>query len=229
MNTSVRHFVAEFVGTFALVFIGSGAIIMASRTSSTAGLVTVGLAHGIILAVMVSATMNVSGGHLNPAVTVGVLLARRIGASLAAVNIVAQLAGAVAAGLALKGLMPAEAYAAVRGGGQTIAADVTLMQAISLEAIATFFLVFVVFGTAVNPEAPRLGGMAIGLTIAADIIAIGPLTGASMNPARSFGPAVATGVYEGQIVFWAGPLIGGILAALIWQFVLLKRSAVPAP
>jgi glycerol uptake facilitator-like aquaporin len=81
------------------------------------------------------------------------------------------------------------------------------MQAITLEAIATFFLVFVVFGTCVNPEAPKVGGFAVGLTIAADIIAIGPLTGASMNPARSFGPAVAAGVYEGQIVFWLGPLI----------------------
>jgi MIP family channel proteins len=225
MNTSVRHFVAEFVGTFALVFIGSGAILMASRTNSTAGLVTVALAHGIILAIMVSATMNVSGGHLNPAVTVGVLIARRITPPLAAVNIVAQLAGAVAAAYALRELMPADVFAAARGGGQSVASDVTTLQAISLEAIATFFLVFVVFGTAVNPEAPRLGGMAIGLTIAADIMAIGPLTGASMNPARSFGPAVATGVLEGQIVFWIGPLIGGIVAALIWQFVLLRRPA----
>lgn len=229
MNTSVRHFVAEFVGIFALVFVGSGAILMASRTNSTAGLVTVALAHGIILAIMVSATMNVSGGHLNPAVTVGLLVARRITPPLAAVNIVAQLAGAVAAAYALRELMPADVFAAVRGGGQSVASDVTTLQAISLEAIATFFLVFVVFGTAVNPDAPRLGGMAIGLTIAADIMAIGPLTGASMNPARSFGPAVATGIFEGQIVYWVGPLLGGIVAGLIWQYVLLKRPAATAP
>jgi len=168
--------------------------------------------------------MNVSGGHLNPAVTIGMLLTRRIAPGMAGVHLVAQLAGAIAAALALKGLMPPDVFAAARGGGQAVASDVTTLQAISLEAIATFFLAFVIFGTAVNAEAPRLGGMAIGLTIAADIIAIGPLTGASMNPARSLGPAVAAGIYEGQIVYWVGPLVGAIAAAVLWQSVLLVRK-----
>jgi MIP family channel proteins len=224
MNTSVRHFVAEFLGTFALVFVGGAAIMMASRENSLAGLVAVALAHGIILAVMVSATMNVSGGHLNPAVTVGLLVGRRIAPALAAVHIVGQLAGAVLAAMALKGLIPADLFNAVRGGGQAIASEVTMMQAIGLEAVATLFLVSVVYGTAVNAEAPRLGGMAIGLTIAADILAIGPLTGASMNPARSFGPAVASGVFEGQVVYWIGPLLGAIVAAALWEYLLLKRA-----
>ena len=106
------------------------------------------------------------------------------------------------------------------------------MQAIGLEAIATFFLVFVVFGTAVDPRAPKLGGMAIGLTIAADILAIGPLTGGSMNPARSFGPAVVSHVFEGQMVYWIGPLLGGIVAALLYDRLFLRNgspSAAGAP
>lgn len=223
MNNYVRHFVAEAVGVFALVFIGSGAIMMAQRTNPTAGLLTVALAHGLILALMVSATMGVSGGHINPAVTVGFLVARRISATMAGVHIVAQLVGGILGAFALKGLVPFDVFNAVRGGTQSVSLDITMTQAIGLEVIATFFLIFVIYGTAVAVEVPRLGGMAIGLTIAADIMAIGPLTGGSMNPARSFGPAFASGIWEGQVVFWVGPILGGILAALLWEFVLLPR------
>lgn len=223
MNNYVRHFVAEAVGVFALVFIGSGAIMMAQRTNPTAGLLTVALAHGLILALMVSATMGVSGGHINPAVTVGFLVARRISATMAGVHIVAQLVGGILGALALKGLVPFDVFNAVRGGTQSVSLDITMTQAIGLEVIATFFLIFVIYGTAVAVEVPRLGGMAIGLTIAADIMAIGPLTGGSMNPARSFGPAFASGIWEGQVVFWVGPILGGVLAALLWEFVLLPR------
>jgi MIP family channel proteins len=219
-----RNFIAEFVGTFALVFIGGGAIMMVQRGGYTGGLLPIAFAHGLILALMVSATMNVSGGHLNPAVTLALLVARRIKPTLAGVHIVAQLAGAVAAALALKWGMPTEVFEATRGGGQQVTIDIALGQAVGLEAIATFFLMFVIYGTAVNAEAPRLGGMAIGLTIAADILAIGPLTGASMNPARSFGPALASGVWEGQVVYWIGPILGAIVAALLWEFGILKPA-----
>jgi glycerol uptake facilitator-like aquaporin len=114
-----------------------------------------------------------------------------------------------------------------RLGGQTIALNVTAWQAIGLEAIATFFLVFVVFGTAVDPNAPRVGGLAIGLAVTADTLAIGPLTGASMNPARSFGPAVASGIFEGQAVYWTGPIVGGIAAALLYDMLFLRRGVEP--
>jgi MIP family channel proteins len=216
-----RNFVAEFIGTFALVFVGGGAIMMVQQTGQ-GGLLEIALAHGLILALMVSATMSVSGGHLNPAVTTALLAARRITATVAGVHLAAQFTGAIMAAMALKWTMPSAVFAASRGGGQSIAIDVTMAQAIGLEAIATFFLMFVIYGTAVHMNAPKLGGMAIGLTIAADILAIGPLTGASMNPARSFGPALATGVWEGQIVFWLGPLIGAIAAMLVWEFALLR-------
>ena len=217
-----RNFIAEFVGTFALVFVGSGAIMMVQQTADPSGLLQIALAHGIILAVVVSATMNISGGQLNPAVTLGLLVARRITPTLAGVHVLAQLIGALAAAWALKMTMPSGIFEAAQGGGQSIALDVTAAQAIGLEAIATFFLMFVIYGTAVNADAPKIGGLAIGLTIAADILAIGPLTGASMNPARSFGPAVASGVLAGQVVYWVGPIIGAIAAAMVWEFGILS-------
>ena len=220
-----KNFIAEFIGTFALVFVGGGAIMMAQHTNSSAGLLQVALAHGLILALMVSAFMNVSGGHLNPAVTTGLLVARRITPTVAGVHIIAQLIGAVVAAYALKMTMPTALFTATQGGGQSIALEITATQAIILEAIATFFLMTVIYGTAVNSAAPKIGGLAIGLTIAADIMAIGPLTGASMNPARSFGPAIVSGVFAGQIIYWVGPILGAIAAAMIWEFGILAPNA----
>jgi len=224
MTQQVRHFAAEFVGTFALVFVGGGAIMMAQRTNATSALVMVALAHGIILGVMVSACMNVSGGHLNPSITIGMLVTRRVSPAMAVVHVVAQLLGAVVAAYILKSSFPAAVAAAARLGGQSIASDVTTSQAIVLEGVATFFLMFEVYGTAVNPAAHKVGGLAIGLTIAAGIFAIGPLTGASMNPARSFGPAMVSGVWEAQAIYWIGPIIGSVLAALLWEHVLLEKT-----
>ncbi|MDF2773563.1 MAG: major intrinsic protein [Geminicoccaceae bacterium] len=223
MRDAVRHFVAEFVGIFALVFVGSGAILMARYTNSSAALVSVALAHGLILAIMVTATMRISG-HLNPAVTIGFLVTRRIEPMMAAIYVCAQILGAIAAAYALKATVPAELFDAARGGGQSVALDITGAQAFFLEALATFFLTFVVFGTAVDPNAPKVGGFAIGLTLTAAILAIGPLTGGSLNPARSIGPAVATGIFEGQVIYWTGPLVGSMLAAGIYDALFLRRA-----
>ena len=226
MRDPIRHFVAEFVGIFALVFVGGATLIGAQARGSGAVLLEAALAHGLIFAVMVTATMRISG-HLNPAVTLGFLVARRIEPVMAGVYVVAQLLGAMLAAYALRALFPEPDALAARLGGQTIAISVTAWEAIGLEAIATFFLVFIVFGTAVDPSAPRVGGLAIGLTVTAGILAIGPFTGGSMNPARSFGPAVASGIFEGQAVFWTGPLIGGIAAALLYDTLLLRRGVEP--
>lgn len=226
MRDAWRHFASEFIGTFALVFVGSGAIMTARMSGSQAGLVEVALAHGIILAVMVSALMRISG-HFNPAVTLGFLVTRRIEAMMAALYIIAQVLGAIAAAYALKASYPDSVFVATRGGGQAVALDITGGQAFILETIATFFLVFVIFGTAVDLKGPKIGGLAIGLTIAADILAIGPLTGASMNPARSFGPAVASGVYEAQLLYWAAPILGGLIAALMYEFLFLRVGREP--
>ncbi len=229
MRDTWRHFTAEFVGTFALVFIGGGTIITSPLVQSQATVLSVALAHGLILALLVSATMAISGGHLNPAVTTGFLVTRRIDPMMAVIHWIAQFLGAIIAAYMLKALYPANVANLTLLGGQRISADTTLLQAIALEAIGTFFLVFVVFGTAVDKRGPKLGGMAIGLTIAADILAIGPLTGASMNPARSFGPAVVTHVFEGQTAYWVGPILGGIVAALLYDRLFLRDSTPTAP
>jgi len=219
-------FAAEFVGTFALVFIGGGAII-AAHDAGGAALLAIAVAHGLILALMVTATMSISG-MLNPAVTIGLLAVRRITPALAGISIVAQLLGATFAALALKALMPPDLFTAAHGTIQEIAPGVSLVQALLLEAIATFFLVFMVFGTAVDPNGPKVGGFAIGLTIGADILAIGPLTGGSMNPARSFGPALVAGNFVGQFVYWVGPICGGIVAAMLYEWMLSRRKAAEA-
>jgi MIP family channel proteins len=227
MRDSWRHFAAEFIGIFALVFVGGAAIMTTQMARSENVLLAVAAAHGIVLAVMVTATMRISG-HLNPAVTIGFLAARRIEPMMAVVYIIAQLLGAALAAYALKAIFPAAVAATTRLGGQSVAADVSTGQAIFAEAIATFFLTFVVFGTAVDPKAPKVGGFAIGLVVTADILAIGPLTGASMNPARSFGPAVASGVLEGQMIYWIGPIIGSIIAAVLYDQLFLRRGVEPA-
>ena len=221
MRDALRHFVAELVGTFALVFIGGGAIMMA--TQGAGNLLTVAAAHGLILAIMVTATMRISG-HFNPAVTLGFLATRRIQPTMAGLYVVAQLAGAMAAAYAHRGLFPTEVYNAAQGGTQSIALAVSGAQAFGLEALATFFLVFAVFGTAVDPQAPKIGGWAIGLTVTAAVLAIGPLTGASLNPARSFGPAVAAGIWQGQAIYWAGPIVGGVIAAVLYDQLFLPRA-----
>ena len=227
MRDSWRHFAAEFIGTFALVFVGGAAIMIAKDTNSPAGLLGIALAHGLILAVMVSALMRISG-HFNPAVTIGFVVTRRIDVTMAGVYIVAQILGAILAAYVLKWTFPFTLFEATRGGGQSVALQVTGGQAFLLEFIGTFFLVLVVFGTAVDPKAPRIGGLAIGFTLAADILAIGPLTGSSVNPARSFGPAVASGIFEAQVIYWAAPIAGGIVAALLYDFLFLRREVEPA-
>jgi MIP family channel proteins len=224
MRDTWRHFVAEFVGTFALVFIGGGTIITSPLVQSQATVLSVALAHGLALGLLISATMNISGGHLNPAITAGFLVTKRIDPMMAVIHWIAQFTAAIIAAYALKGLFPSVVTTVTLLGGQRISADTSLIQAVGLEAIATFFLAFVVFGTAVDPRGPKLGGLAIGLTITADILAIGPLTGGSMNPARSFGPAVVTHVFEGQTAYWIGPLLGAVAAALLYDRLFLRET-----
>ena len=226
MRDSLRHAVAEFIGTFALVFVGSGTLLLARSTGQPISLLEIALAHGLILAVMVTATMRVSG-HLNPAVTIGFLATRRIAPLMGLVYIVAQILGAIIAAYALKAVYSEADFMMARAGGTMVATGITTGQAYLLEAIATFFLVFVVFGTAVDPRAPKVGGLAIGFTLAAAILAIGPLTGGSLNPARSFGPAVASGMWEGQFIYWLGPILGGISAAALYEWLFLRRSIEP--
>ena len=221
MRDSLRHFAAEFIGVFALVFIGGAANMMLRGPGS---LITTAVAHGFILAAMITATMRVSG-HLNPAVTLGFVVTRRIQPTMAAVYLVAQLIGAMAAAYALKAVVPENLFAATRGGGHMIALDVTTGQAFLIEMLGTFFLVFAYFGTAVDPKAPRIGGLGIGLALTAIVAALAPLTGAAVNPARALGPAVASAIFEGQAIYWLAPLVGGVLAAVLYDQLFLPRPS----
>jgi MIP family channel proteins len=226
MPSLARRLTAEALGTFGLVFIGAAVVVVnGGFPNSGIGLLGIALAHAVVLSVMITATMTISGGHLNPAVTIGLLATRRIDPVSAVGYIAAQLVAAVVAALLVRALLPEHAVKAAMVGAPVIASSVTLGQAIGIELVLTFFLVSAVFGTAVSPDAPRVGGFGIGLVLLFDILVGGPLTGAAMNPARAFGPAAVAGAWVGQLVYWIGPILGGLLAAVLWEYVLLPRTA----
>lgn len=227
MQTSLaKQCVAEFIGTFALIFVGVGVIANHSGLTSNAGLLAVALAHGFTIAVMVAATAGISGGHLNPAVTFGLLVGGKINVSRSVAYWIAQLLGAIAAAwlvmvLLHSGDMPGKEI--VAKGTPSVGKGPTVLQSIGIEAVLTFFLAFVVYGSAVDSRAGYLGPLSIGLTVTLDILFGGPFTGAAMNPARTFGPALVSGHWDNHIVYWAGPLLGGGLAGLIYGRFLIRQ------
>jgi aquaporin Z len=221
MPSLLRRSLAEAVGTFMFVFIGAGSVIMKAAPGAGYGLLGIAWAHAIALAVVVTCTLAISGGPINPAVSIGLLGGRRISGATAGAYIVAQLIGAVIAALFLEWLLPAAATRNTLLGTPTLGSNVQLGQAIALEAVLTFFLVSAVYGTCVNAEAPKVGGFAIGLVLLFDILVGGTLTGAVMNPARAFGPALVAGEWVAHIVWWAGPILGGIVAGLLWEYAIL--------
>jgi aquaporin Z len=217
----IRALVGEFLGTFALVFIGAGAVVVDASKGGALGLAGIALAHAAVLSVMVTATMNISGGHLNPAVTFAIWMSNRIKLTHGASYIAVQLAAGALAALAVKTLAPAMAGETTSYGVPRIAGDVTLTKAILIEGVLTLFLVSAVFGTAVSPEAPKIGGFGIGTVLLFDILMGGPLTGAAMNPARAFGPALVGNDWHGHAAYWIGPLLGAAVAAVLWSKILL--------
>jgi MIP family channel proteins len=212
---------AEFIGTFALVFIGAGA-----GAIGAGGLVGVAFAHGLTLAGIVYAFGHLSGAHVNPAVTFGVWLAGRMDARKALSYWVFQLLGGIAAAFALRwvlGGVVGGLGATTLAGNLVVAGErVTVTPAIGLfvEGVLTFFLVNAVLHCAVAGRAGELAGLAIGLTLTFAILMGGPLTGASLNPARTLGPALASEQFADLWVYFAGPLAGGALAALLYRKVL---------
>ena len=222
MPTLFRRSLAELLGTFALVFFGAGSVASKYFPEATYGIFGVAVAHGLVMAVMVTALLGISGGHLNPAITLGLVAVRRTDIRTGAAYIVAQLVGAILAALMIKLVYPTGVVRPIALGTPTIANTITLNQAMLMEGIMTFFLVSAVFGTCINPAAPRLGGLGIGLALLFDILVGGPLTGAAVNPARAFGPALVSGQWVGHVVYWIGPIVGGVLAALVWEYVLLR-------
>jgi aquaporin TIP len=231
MHSTAQKALAEFVGTFALIFIGVGAIASAGIAGKGAGLITIALAHGLTIAVMVSAMGHVSGGHFNPAVTAAALATRKIVPAEAVLYWVSQLAGATAGAALVAAALPGGTEA-VAGGTPLLNLDqISVGQGVLIEIVLTFFLVWVIFGTAMDPRGAfkQVAGLAIGLTVALDIMMGGPLTGAAMNPARTFGPALVSGTWDNHWVYWVGPVIGGLLAGLVYELVIMRERGAPGP
>lgn len=218
-----RKLVAEAIGPFALVFAGAGSIVLAAGNVNI-GLIEIALAHGLAIALLISALGHISGGHFNPAVTAGFWVTRRISTSLAIGYVLAQLTGGILGALALVLLFPEGLREASNLGTPALGPGIDFGKAVGIEIILTFFLVMVIFGTAVDRRSANLGGLAIGLTITMDILAAGPLTGAVMNPARALGPALLTGTWDDHLVWWIGPVIGGVIAAMVYHYLFSEEA-----
>jgi aquaporin TIP len=216
---ALQRAAAEAVGTFALVVIGAGSIM---ATAEQGDLVAVALAHGLTIAIMASALGHISGGHFNPAVTLGFLVTRRMAPLLGAIYMASQLAAAVLGSLFLRWIFPGPVVDETGGGAPAL--TISAGRGLVLEAVLTFFLVGVVFATAADPRGAfkSIAGLAIGLTITVDILAGGPLTGAAMNPARAFGPQLVEAEWSDAWVWYFGPLAGGAAAALAYEFLYLR-------
>ena len=221
-----RSTLAEFIATLLFVFLGAGSVIVSGGLPNgdldPARLVAIALAHGLAIAFLVYATANISGGHLNPAVTFAALLTKKISAARGLMFVVAQLGGAVVGALLLLATIPGAADTNL--GAHALGPDVSVGMGLLMEIVITFALVFVIFATAVDPRGMgNLAPLAIGLTVLADHLLAVPITGASTNPARSFGPALVSGEWAGHWLYWAGPLLGGALAGLVYQIAFINR------
>jgi MIP family channel proteins len=238
---NARVLAAEFLGAFALTFFGAASIVTVAalraaqigpnatagniiRSFGPEGTIFIALVHAIVLAVMITALGHISGAHFNPAVTVAALIGRHIEPALAAMYVVTQLVAGVVAALLLKYIYPASFLTLVKWGAPAPAVDNG--RALVIEAVLTFFLVLTVYATAIDPRGAfnKVAGFGIGLVLMFDILVGGPLTGAAMNPARAFGPALLAGIIDVNhfLVYWLGPLVGGALAALLYQYVFLR-------
>ena len=216
-STLTKALVAEFVGTFALIFIGAGAGALTATEGGGGGLLGVALAHGLVVLGFAYAYGHLSGTHINPAVTLGLWVAGAIESVRAVAYIVVQIAGGVAGGFCLAFLLKGTTESL---GETTLAVGVSPTQGLILEVILTFFLVNAVLHTAVSGKAGNLAGLAIGLTLVFCILMGGPLTGASLNPARTLGPGLVSGNLPDLWVYLVGPPLGGVLAAVLYRAVL---------
>ncbi len=240
-HDALRRGFAEFVGTFTLVFVGAGSILTVAKIFAPAitspqtqdiynGLTLVGvaLANGLAIAVMVSAVGHISGGHFNPAVTFGFVVTRRISIDLAAVYWSMQLVGATAAAGLLRWFYDEKPRQLAKMGAPVLGSGITQWQGLVIEIVLTFLLVWVVFATAADPGGSfkSIAGLAIGLTITIAVLMGGPLTGAALNPARALGPQLVGREWAHCWVWYAGPLVGGALAALAYEWLYLRRRPV---
>lgn len=229
--SKLQKLVAEFIGTFALIFFGAGSICADQylRSSSNGqvglGLLGIALAHGLAIAIMVTSLGHISGGHFNPAISVGFWVTRKLSTFDTVAYVAVQVAGGIAAAYVLR-LLPVDVWGPVQLGTPDLANGITRTSGMIFEAVMTFFLVFVVFATAVDERGAfdKVAGFAIGLTITAGALFGGPFTGAALNPARAFGPALAANRWNNHGVYWIGPLAGGVLAAWLYDTLFLRKK-----
>jgi MIP family channel proteins len=223
----MRALIIEFIGPFTLIFAGVGAVVLTQGQD----IVAIALAHGLAIGLMAMAAGHISGGHFNPAVTIAMLVTRRIDAQRAVAYIVAQLAGALAAAGVLTLVFRDIERNAVNLGVPAVGTNLSAGNALAMEIVLTFFLVFVIFGMAVDTRTPKaVAGLVIGLTITMDILIGGTVSGAAMNPARWFGPAIVQQEWSDLWIWWVGPVIGAIAAAVLYNDVIMGgRTASTAP
>ena len=229
MYNLTQKLTAEFLGTFALIFFGAGAVCVdfhLRNSGSTLGLLGIALAHGMALAAMISAFGAVSGGHFNPAVTIGYWVTKRLTTLDTLAYWAAQLVGAVAAALLLKAIVPGETWSGISGGRPDLMPDFPSWAGLALEATATFFMVLLVFATIVADRGgfKPVAAFSIGMTYALGVLVAYPFTGGALNPARAFGPAATSGHWHNQLIYWVGPLGGGFLAGLIYDSLFLRGA-----
>jgi aquaporin TIP len=232
---TLRRSFVELVGTFALVVIGVGTI-MAVGAQADAGTLEVALAHGLVIAVMISAVGHVSGGYFNPAITFGFMLTRRISVLLGFFYFIAQFAGGALAALLLRWVFPAANRDATNLGAPA-RHTIEVGQALVVEALLTFFLVWVVFATTADPRSTysAVAGIVIGLVVVFDNLMGYPLTSAIVNPARALGPQLVGNSWNDWWLWYVGPFAGGAIAALLYDELYLRPmaagpdSAVPPP
>ncbi len=227
--TTTQKLAAEFLGTFALVFFGAGAV-CADRflQANGGGPLGIALATGLAVAVMSVALANVSGAHFNPAITIGYWVTKRLNTMEVLGYWASQLVGGIAAAFLLKAILPRdEAWQPVLGGTPDLVRDFTRLPAMGIEALFTFFLVFVYFATTSedNVEHRSLSGVAVGLVYSLGILVAGPFTGGALNPARAFGPALASTHWLNQGVYWVGPLAGGFVAGLVYDALYGRKTS----
>ena len=224
----LRPCLAEFIGTFYLCFAGIAAILCNTPSvGGMSGLLGIALAHGLALSIAVNAFGGISGAHFNPAVTSGFLITGRIKLSTALAYIVSQLLGATTAAGFCRVIFPSDSVAATHLGLPLPAAWVSTGVLLLTEFILTYLLMTSIFGTAVDErgKAVKIGGFGIGLTVAFDILAGGAVSGASMNPARSFGPAFELQYWTWHWAYWLAPIAGACAAALVYEHVLLDKTS----
>ncbi len=224
LHVDPRNLVAEVVGTFALIFVGAGSIIVTGGTN----LVGIAIAHGLALALLASALVHVSGALFNPALTIGLWVIRQLDTINTVAYIIAQLVGAVLGAVALLLLFPEAMREASKLGTPLLNPGLSFSQGVGLEVVLTMFLMLVLLGSSIDQRGAKIGGFGVGLALTMGYLVAGPLTLAAMNPARAFGPALMSGEWADHLAYWIGPIIGAVLAALLYQYAFSEPTVATA-